>query len=131
MKCMDNHVPTSNASGHAKKITIYYDGVCNLCSGLMDTIATSDKKDMFTGVDASTAELPPGVTKEDAMHDIHVVDEEGRAHRGIDGVLKVFETYPQLKFLATIGRLPGFYVLGKALYRCVEQTRYYIWGRKK
>jgi predicted DCC family thiol-disulfide oxidoreductase YuxK len=97
----------------------------------MGTIATSENGASIAGIDASQGVLPEGVTMADAMHDVHAVDAEGTLHKGIDAVFLVFDQYPYLQWLAKFGRLPGVYLLSKALYRIVEKSRYYIWGRKR
>lgn len=113
-----------------KKVEIYYDGVCNLCAGLADTIDLSDRKDSFELKDISKGHLPQDVDFSEAMHDVHVVDETGAVYQGADAVLKVLEHYPRLKWLAAIGWLPGFHGIAKLTYRVVEETRYWIFGRK-
>ena len=112
------------------KVKIYYDGVCNLCSGLADTIDQSKNGSNFALNDVSKDVLPVGVSKEEAMHDVHVVDENGRMYRGGDAVLRVLLEYPRMRWIATIGALPGFKQLLMLIYRIVEKTRYWIFGRK-
>lgn len=63
------------------------------------------------------------------MRDVHVVDESGNVRKGADAVLFIFERYPRWRFLARVGRLPGVYMLVRGLYRVVEKTRYWIFGR--
>ena len=113
-----------------KKIRVYYDGLCNLCAGIMDNVEKSSKGGIFEHKDITKGELPQGMSLEEAMHDVHVVDEAGRMHKGADAVLKMFEYYPHLTWLATLGRLPGVDLLAAAIYRIIEKTRYWIFGRK-
>ena len=113
------------------KITVYYDGVCNLCSGLMDSVEKSSRGRSFAHADISKGVLPEGVSEEEAMCDVHVVDEHGEMYKGADGVLKILEQYPQWRVVARLGRLPGFRQLAGIAYRIVEKTRYWIFGRKR
>jgi predicted DCC family thiol-disulfide oxidoreductase YuxK len=112
------------------KVKIYYDGVCNLCSGLADTIDQSEHGANFSLNDISKDPLPQGVSKEEAMHDVHVVDESGTMYRGADAVLRVLDMYPGFRWIAALGRLPGLHLIAMGVYRVVEQTRYRIFGRK-
>jgi len=114
-----------------KKIHIYYDGMCNLCSGLMDTVENSSKGGAFERIDVTKGKLPPDKTYEQAMRDMHVVDENGQIYRGAQAVLKIFEQYPHLRWIAPIGRLPGFNLFAAGIYRLVAETRYWIFGRKQ
>ena len=116
---------------HDKKITVYYDGLCNLCSGVMDTVAASSISSTVGHKDISKDELPIGITKEQAMHDVHVIDAEGRMYKGADAVMMIFEQYPHLRWLAAVGRLPGIHLIARGIYRIVEKTRYLLFGRKK
>jgi predicted DCC family thiol-disulfide oxidoreductase YuxK len=113
------------------KITVYYDGVCNLCSSLMATVAQSSHGSAFAPVDISGGQLPQGVSKEAAMHDVHVVDAQGRVYKGADAVLKILEQYPRLRFLSSLGRAPASSHIAAGVYRLVEKTRYWIFGRKR
>ena len=114
-----------------KKIHIYYDGVCNLCSGLMDTVEKSSQGAKFERIDVTQGNLPPGKSYREAMHDMHVVDKDGQVYRGAQAVLKIFEQYPHLRWMATIGRVPGMGLVATVLYRIVAETRYWIFGRKQ
>ena len=122
---------TTATASQNKKITVYYDGLCNLCSGVMDTVSTSSIGSEVEHKDISKDQLPEGITKEAAMHDVHVIDADGHMYKGADAVIKIFEQYPRLRWLAAIGRLPGIHLLAKGIYRVVEKTRYAIFGRKQ
>lgn len=113
------------------KVHIYYDGMCNLCSGVMDTVDSSKQADKFEMNDVTKGNLPAGVTYEAAMRDMHVVDESGHVYKGAQAVLKIFEQYPHLRWMAPIGRLPVISLLADGMYRVVAETRYWIWGRKQ
>ena len=112
------------------RVKIYYDGVCNLCAGLADTIDASVHGSQFALNDISKGLLPAGLSKEEALHDVHVIDENGHMYRGADAILRVLQEYPRMKLLATIGALPGFRQILMLIYRIVEMTRYWIFGRK-
>ena len=111
-------------------ITVYYDGVCNLCYGIVNTMNTSSKRNMFVPIDVSDGALPAGLTKEAVLRDVHVVDAEGKMRVGVDGVLTILEQYPRLHTLARIGRVPGIHALAAGIYRIIERSRYWIFGRK-
>ena len=111
------------------KVQIYYDGVCNLCSGLMDSIDHSEQGTRFELKDAHINPLPEGVTMDAAMRDMYVTDEKGM-YKGADAVIRIMREYPHLKWLAALASLPGFHLLAKGIYRIVEKTRYWIFGRK-
>ena len=112
------------------KVTIFYDGMCNLCSGLADTLDESKRGSDFILNDISNGVLPAGVSKEAAMRDVHVLDESGHIYRGAEAVLRILKGYPRMRWIATIGAVPGFKQLLMLAYRVVEKTRYFVFGRK-
>lgn len=112
------------------KVKIYYDGVCNLCAGLAETVDLSKRGSAFALNDISKGELPSGVSMAEAMRDIHAIDESGKMYRGADAVMRILREYPHLRWIAVIGSLPGFSLIAMLIYRIIEKTRYWIFGRK-
>ena len=95
----------------------------------MDTVSDSSQKVTIAAHDISKGDLPAGISREAAMRDVHVVDENGHVYRGSEAVLRVFEEYPRLRWIATVGRWPVFRQLAAVTYRIIEKTRYWIFGR--
>ena len=114
-----------------KKIHIYYDGICNLCAGAMEGISDSAQKSRFEMHDVTAGSLPPNVTYDAAMKNMHIQDEQGRVFEGAQAVLKIIEQYPAWRWLARLGQLPGFSLIAAGIYRIVAETRYYFFGRRK
>jgi predicted DCC family thiol-disulfide oxidoreductase YuxK len=112
------------------KVKIYYDGVCNLCAGLAETIDLSQRGSHFALNDISKDELPVGVTMQEATRDVHVVDENGKMYRGSEAVMRILSEYPRLRWIAAICSVPGFSHVAILIYRVIEKTRYWIFGRK-
>jgi predicted DCC family thiol-disulfide oxidoreductase YuxK len=109
-------------------VRVYYDGTCKLCTVAAEGISDSSRAEEFS-LSPVSAGLPEGISYGDAMRDVHVVDAEGRVHRGADGVLFILERYRGWKTFVRIARLPGIYLCVRGLYRLVEKTRYWIFGR--
>ena len=104
---------------------VYYDGVCRVCSGAVDAYA----KEGYVKHDVSGHDLPPGVSYETAMQYMHVVDTDGTVYKGADAAMRIMDEHPLWRFVARIGRLPGFHALAVALYRIIATHRYLL-GRK-
>ena len=110
----------------SSKISVYYDGTCNLCNSGIRTISgneTFDTKDVTEGT------LPPSISYEAAMRDMHAVDETGRVYKGADAVLRIAQVYPRLRWLGSIGRLPIIRQILQGMYWIIARTRYRIFGR--
>ncbi|QQG37720.1 MAG: DUF393 domain-containing protein [Candidatus Kaiserbacteria bacterium] len=106
------------------KVTIYYDGTCTMCSGFVDKIQKGSQESRFESVDASEGHLGAGISKEEAMHEVHVVDEKGRIHSGADGILAVLAQYPGWRWAAKLGHLPGIHFFVRLGYRIVAANRH-------
>ena len=112
-------------------MTIYFDGTCAVCKGFVQRIQLSSKGDTFASVDASKGDLQTGITSEEAMYEVHMVDEAGVMHKGADAILKIVEQYPRWRVLAKVGRWPVIKQCVSLVYRIVAANGYRIvWGNK-
>lgn len=116
-------------SAAQQKGVMYYDGTCPLCIALVDHVERSSLSKSFIAIDVHTGSLPKGVTKEEALRDVHVVDSAGTVYRGADGVVSIFSQYPRIGFLARVGRLPIVRQILQGVYRFVANNRYRIFGK--
>jgi predicted DCC family thiol-disulfide oxidoreductase YuxK len=104
------------------RIRIYYDGVCRLCSGLIDRIEHSREADSFEPI-AIQKEVPAGMPYAEADRDMHAVDAEGRVYKGADAVRYIMSRYPRWRWLASLASLPGLKQLANLLYRLIADNR--------
>src|SRR5215469_1716984 len=110
------------------KKTIYYDGSCAACSNIMLRINRSQKSQEFEKIDLVTHKVPVGLSKEELLKEIHVVDKKGILHRNFDAILTIGEEYPNLLPLVALGRLPGLYQLGVIGYTLFAANRHLVFG---
>lgn len=106
-----------------KKIKVYYDGECHMCTATMDSLRKTSQGETFHPVDVTKGELPPGVDMSGALHNMHAIDDAGNVYVGGDAVLRILEEYPRWRWLARIGRLPGIRHLMYGVYRLVATHR--------
>ena len=88
------------------KKTIYYDGDCPFCVGIIQKIGNSDRKEIFEPRDITKNVLPHSITTVQAHKEIHLVDADGTVYKNAEAILKILEQYPKWKMLVTVGRLP-------------------------
>lgn len=108
---------------------VYYDGTCNLCIAAIGAVSRSSAGASVASVDVTKGELPPGVSLEAAMRDVHVVGTDGSVRKGAEAVLAIIERYPAWRWAALLGRLPLLRQCAQGMYRVVAGTRYWIFGR--
>jgi predicted DCC family thiol-disulfide oxidoreductase YuxK len=110
-------------------LTVFYDGSCRLCSTEMKALKAVDDEDRLTLVDCSAPGFDDapyqavGATREAMMASIHVRDEQGSWHRGVDALSLVYDTlgFTATARLWTDRRLRRF---NEAFYAWVVRHRY-------
>lgn len=106
-----------------KKIDLYFDGECEMCTVAMDKLTKSSRGATFRPVDITKGDLPPGVDMRGALHNMHAIDDAGKVYAGGDAVLRILEEYPRWRWLAALGKLPGIRHLIYGGYRIVATHR--------
>lgn len=110
-----------------KKIEVYYDGDCPMCTIFADSLNSSSKSDTFDLNNIHENSLA-GVTLEDLSKEMYVKDTDGTLYKSADAILKVIGTFPKWRWVEKLGRLPiinGGLHIG---YKLVSQNRYYLFG---
>lgn len=107
-------------------ISVFYDGMCGLCSREIAVYRRMDRKGRFDWVDISRHPErleAVGVSYDTAMREFHVCDGEGRVHTGVDAFVILWRGIGLLKPLAFLVRLPVIYPLVKGAYQQFAQWR--------
>lgn len=117
----------------AEPLVIFFDGVCNLCHGLVQFVIARDPQARFHFAalqsEAARRLLPPGINPDPDHPDSVVLLENGRVYTHSAAVLRILR---QLgggwAVLSAAGILPRF--LRDAAYRFVARNRYRWFGRQ-
>lgn len=112
-----------------EQLDVYYDGTCPLCIALTKKIGASPQRDAFALHPIQDA-LPPTIDRAAAERDVHVVDRQGRIHRGADAIAVILAHSPRWRWLATCMRMPGIRMMAQWGYRIVADNRSRIFGRR-
>ena len=91
-------------------IKVYFDGNCGLCSKEINYYRKIDKKNIFEWVnvyihDADLEKL--GITKSEALMELHALDENGKMYKGIDSFILIWKNLSF--FWSILGILVSFY----------------------
>jgi predicted DCC family thiol-disulfide oxidoreductase YuxK/uncharacterized membrane protein YphA (DoxX/SURF4 family) len=110
-----------------KKLTVYYDGKCPMCSAIMDSVRNSAKVDDFDLRDMHTEGSLP-FSRDAVEREMHLTDRDGRVHRGAAPIFRIAEQYPGLRIAARFGRLPLIRTVAPSVYGLVSANRRFIAG---
>jgi len=105
--------------------TVHYDGTCDFCKVVVSKLDTNKVRLS----DASRSSLPKGITKKQAMEEIHLVDSDGKIYKNIDVILEIVKTYKFGGLLYKIGHLPGIHRMLQIFYKIVASNRHDIVGQ--
>jgi len=115
-----------------KKYIVYFDGVCNVCDGLIQFIRKRDKQKTFSFL---SLQSPEGVALLHEFKDLQSIDSivvvgEGKYYIFSDAILKIASLLPgfQFKIVKIIKILP--LSLRTKLYKWFAKNRYKWFGKK-
>ncbi|MCC3157568.1 thiol-disulfide oxidoreductase DCC family protein [Hymenobacter sp. 15J16-1T3B] len=112
---------------------ILFDGVCNLCHGLVQFIIERDPQARFRFASLQSAEgqrlMPGGINPDPDNPDSVVLIEDGRAYTHSTAILRILRRLGGgWALLSAAGILPR--VLRDAAYRFVARNRYRWFGKQ-
>lgn len=108
-------------------ITVFYDGQCGVCSkeiAYYKRIAKEGVFDWQDVVSAHEALNKAGITTVEALKYMHVQDDDGTIHRGVDAFIIMWSQMPQWIWLAKFVALPGVRGLATRLYDAFAKRRF-------
>jgi predicted DCC family thiol-disulfide oxidoreductase YuxK len=89
---------------------VFYDGGCPLCRREIAHYRRRDRRQRLDWVDVTTAAGKlerHGLNFEQAMAELHVLDEAGHWQRGIDAFLVIWDHLPAYRWLVAPASTPG------------------------
>ena len=100
-------------------LTVYYDGLCPLCTTEVKYYERCDREKMLRFVDVAqpTANLPTTLDRASALSRFHVQTDSGRIYSGAEAFFKVWQRLPGWKTVANAERIPGFVRIMELSYK--------------
>jgi predicted DCC family thiol-disulfide oxidoreductase YuxK len=128
---------TTGNSVNPPKLTVVYDGQCNLCLATVDRLKQLPSRAKLSFIPlqkiASGEIAPwPGISEVpygQLVSQMHVTDERGHRYSGHEGVLLLLRHVPSLAWLGWLGGLPGLRGIARLLYRTAARYRYQLFGK--
>lgn len=106
---------------------VFYDGNCPLCRREIAHYRRIDRSGQICWIDAAAdheALARHGLSLEQAMAELHVLDKTGAWRRGLDAFITIWVHLPPYRWLARLASLPGLKQLLAAAYRLFARWRY-------
>jgi predicted DCC family thiol-disulfide oxidoreductase YuxK len=113
-----------------QKPIIFFDGICHLCNGFVDTIIRLDQKAQFQFAPLQGETAKKTLTSEERIHlETVILLENGQKYHRSDAILKILMKLGGLWRIFALGYLlPPF--LRDALYAWVAHHRYAWFGQR-
>ncbi|HTQ61902.1 MAG TPA: DUF393 domain-containing protein [Candidatus Solibacter sp.] len=114
------------------KLTVLYDGACNLCRASVARVRRMDPSgriELLDLHDASASTRFPQVNFEEAMRLMQAVNPAGRVYSGADAWARIGLALPGWSLLAWLLLVPGIHFVAKHFYGWVARNRY-RWNRE-
>lgn len=114
-------------------VTVFYDGLCPLCSREMDYYRTRVKDEPVRFVDITAPDFDArrlGLDPERVRRVMHAkVGEDVRT--GVEAFVALWQAIPRYRWLARLVRTPGIHALATAGYHVFARLRPYLPRRKR
>lgn len=114
------------------KLTVLYDGACNLCRSSVERVRRMDPHGFIELIDLHDASVPgrfPQIDIDEAMRLMQAVDPHGRVYSGADGWAHIGLALPGWKLIAWLLLVPGIHSVAQRFYAWVARNRY-RWNRE-
>ena len=109
------------------KITVFYDGMCGLCSREIEHYKKVAPQDIFDWIDITkdpeTFEKL-GYSKEEGLKALHVKDADGSIHVAVDAFIVIWQQLKNWRLLAKFAKLPVIKKIADFFYRHFANWRF-------
>ena len=108
-------------------ISVFYDDKCSLCSREINFYKKLAPQAplKWLGISTSSIELKNAKVKRvDALMFLHVRDNDGMFHVGVDAFILIWRNLPYFKYINYFILLPGVYYLANLIYEKFAKYRF-------
>lgn len=109
-----------------KTITVYFDGLCRLCSREIRHYQKLEGADRVRFVDIAQADFKAekeGVDPVDIHRTMHVRDRNGKLQLGVDAFICIWSELPSLRFLVPLAKLAPIHFILRCGYFVFSKIR--------
>ena len=109
-----------------EQVTVFYDGLCHLCSREINHYRTMKGSENLQFVDITTADFDAADEKLDPYEihkTIHVRDRHRELHVGVNAFICIWNELPALQFLARLAKKEAVHSVLDVLYAGFAKVR--------
>lgn len=114
-------------TNNSRKITVYYDGKCGLCSKEIRHYKKIAAEGVFDWQDItmdSRSLKQRNISLSQGLKFLHVVDRDDVVHIGVDAFIIIWRELKKWRYLATIVSLPGIKQFSRIAYKAFAKWRF-------
>lgn len=110
-------------------IQVFYDGSCSVCAAEIEHYLRQDHGGRLRAVDISAAGFDPqpyGITQDEFMYELHVIDQRGVVYRGVESFWAIWQAFPATRVYRVLGgiiSLPLINPVARMVYRGFTRIR--------
>jgi len=113
----------------SEKLTVYYDGLCHLCSREINHYRTMKGAENIYFVDITSPEFhadQEGLDPIQIHKTMHVRDRQGQLHLGVNAFIWIWNELSVLKFLVPIARTGPVHLVLESAYSVFAKVRPFL-----
>jgi predicted DCC family thiol-disulfide oxidoreductase YuxK len=110
----------------AAPVTVFYDGLCHLCSREIDHYRTLKGAERIHFLDITSSAFnaaKEGLDPVKVHESMHVRGKDGKLHLGVDAFICIWGELPALRFLVPIAKFLPVHLLLQAFYFAFAKVR--------
>lgn len=113
-------------------IRVFYDGSCTVCATEIEHYLRREQRGQLLAVDISDPGFKPelhGITRDEFMHELHVIDRRGRIYRGVEAFWAIWQAFPDATVYRLLGgviSMPLINPVARLLYKGFARIRRYL-----
>lgn len=111
------------------QLTIYFDGLCRVCSAEIDMYRKWPGAARINFVDITDTGFDPlseGLDPIAVHKHMHARDQQGRLHVGVDAFVAIWQYFEKTRWLATLVSLPPIHLMARIGYEGFARIRKYL-----
>lgn len=119
-------------SDRPESAVVIYDGKCRFCRAQVERLCRWDRKGRLSFLslhDPLAATLLPGISHEQMLEQMYVVEPGGRSYGGAAAFRYLTRRLPRLWLLAPLMHIPGTLPIWQWFYRQIALRRYQLGGK--